>query len=299
MTKIVYLSKLTSENFSTILENWKNYLLATDRKRSVRVYLTDVRLFAEWLNKKETANLITATTLDIVEYRNWLQNQNKAPATINRKLVILNVFYNWLVKQGIIPDNPVTDVKPVKTNEAIAPRWLTRQEQAALMRAVRASGNARDEAIITLLLHTGLRVGELCRLHKEDIIIGERSGKVIVRAGKGNKYREVPLNKTVRKILLNWLEQNKTNILFPSRKGKQLAEKSVFNIVAKYAYNARLKKVSPHTLRHTFCKNLLDAGIPIDRVAILAGHSKLDITKRYTMPSEADLVEAIERLAWE
>ena len=68
---------------------------------------------------------------------------------------------------------------------------------------------------------------------------------------------------------------------------------------AEYAYHAKIKDVSPHTLRHTFCKNLIDQGVPIDQVAVLAGHSSLDTTKRYTAPSMADLQAAVDRTAWE
>ncbi|MHB1127604.1 MAG: sulfurtransferase-like selenium metabolism protein YedF [Bacillota bacterium] len=87
------------------------------------------------------------------------------------------------------------------------PRWLIKNEQAALVRAVRESGSARDEAMVGLMLHAGLRVGELCSLMREHIHIFPQMGKVCVTR-MGTKYREVPLNSTVRKILKHWLEEN-------------------------------------------------------------------------------------------
>jgi integrase/recombinase XerC len=73
----------------------------------------------------------------------------------------------------------------------------------------------------------------------------------------------------------------------------------VFNIVSDYAYLTGFKDVTPHTLRHTFCKTSIEMGTSIDQVALMAGHSTLDITKRYTTPSMDDLQKAVERIAWE
>ena len=132
----------------------------------------------------------------------------------------------------------------------------------------------------------------------EDIDLSDRAGNVSV-TGKGNKYREVPLNISVRKMLEQWMNVNSTNPLFPNRYGIGISTRGVFKLVDNYAYKAKLEDVSPHTLRHTFCKNAIDRSIPIDQVAALAGHSSLDITKRYTTPSKDDLQAAVERMAWE
>ena len=103
----------------------------------------------------------------------------------------------------------------------------------------------------------------------------------------------------MRDILKRWLEANPAEPLWPSQKGGRLSKRQVQKVVEDYAYVARLKNVSCYTLRHTFCKNLIDAGTPIDQVAMLAGHAKLDVTKRYTVTSIKDLAAAVERTAWE
>lgn len=275
------------------IASYAEYLHASDRAKSFKSYFGDVKRFAEWFQ----GNLLSASPLDIAEYRRYLQEKGKKPSTVNRALVSLRVFYGFLVKQGLIKDNPAEDIKPVSATE-IAPKWLSRQEQAALMRAAREANNPRDEAIIALMLHAGLRVSEVVCLDRNDIVIGERSGTVTVRQGKGNKYREVPINKTARKILSRWLKENPEGPLFPNRYGAQITARAIRQMVAEYAYRAKIK-ASPHTLRHTFCKNLIDAGVPIDQVAVMAGHSKLDVTKRYTAPSMQDLQSAVERTNWE
>ncbi|MDD4237958.1 MAG: tyrosine-type recombinase/integrase [Desulfotomaculaceae bacterium] len=223
-----------------------------------------------------------------------------APATVNRVLASLRIFFGWLFKQGEIRSNPAEDVKLVAVASQPAPKWLDRNQQANFVRNVQEHESLRDEALIGLMLHAGLRVSEVRALTREDIEISERKGRVIVQHGKGNKYREVPLNKTIRKILSSWLEINPSGPLFPNKKKGRtsITVRGIVTLVANYAYLAKLE-ATPHTLRHTFCKNLIDMGVPIDQVAMMAGHSNLNITKRYTTPSAADLQVAVEKTAWE
>lgn len=276
-----------------LLELFGQHLLRSDRPNSLRSYLGDVRRFSMWLK----TNLLSVSPLDITEYRRFMQEKGLKPSTVNRALVSLRLFYDFLVRQGITRDNPAEDVRSVAVVQ-LAPKWLTRAEQAAFMRAVREVGNPRDEAIVALMLHAGLRVSEVVSLDRSDIRIGERSGCVTVRQGKGNKRREVPLNKTARKTISRWLEENPEGPLFPNRYGKPITVRAVRQMVAEYANRAKLE-ASPHTLRHTFCKNLIDAGVSIDQVAVMAGHSTLEVTRRYTVPSMQDLQATVEKTAWE
>ena len=298
MSKALYLQKNTSDNF--LLDKFEKHLRETDHaERSIRSYMQEIRSFSEWFSNRFGNCLKAVSPLDIVEYRQFLQAENKVPGTVNHYLRVIGLFFKWLTDEGLIRDYPMKNVKGVSAAETLAPKWLTRIEQAALMRAVREGNNLRDEAIIGIMLHTGLRVSEVCALDRNYLHIGERSGKVIVRKGKGSKYREVPLNRTVRKILSLWLAENLEGPLFKSRRGSPVSARGVFDIVSKYAYRAKLKDVSPYALRHTFCKNAVDMGVPIDHVAIMAGHSSLDTTKKYTAPSMNDLEAAVEKLAWE
>lgn len=263
-----------------------------------------MRRFFAWGAGKGRFRAGAVSPLDLVEYRAHLQREGcrggtgAAPSTVNRALVSLRLFFEWLRKDGVVRDNPVKEIKPVAMVTATVPRWLDRRQQAALVRAVREKGSVRDEALVGLMLHTGLRVGELCALGRGNLRLSARGGWVDV-TGKGNKYREVPLNATVRRILSKWLEENPDGPLFPNRYGEPISPRGVFKLVGEYAYLAKLEGVTPHTLRHTFCKNAIDLGIPIDQVAIMAGHSSLDVTKRYTAPSKDDLQAAVDRLAWE
>lgn len=162
---------------------------------------------------------------------------------------------------------------------------MGRTEQLALMRAVQSSGKVRDIAITTLLLHTGLRVSELCSLTIDNVTVIERSGHLVIRSGKGNKRREVPLNSTARVALEEWLDArgNGSVSVFTGKQSDCLLSRAVEYLIVKYSYNARLGRITPHQLRHTFCKLLLDAGESLDRVALLAGHDILNTTMKYTV----------------
>jgi len=158
-------------------------------------------------------------------------------------------------------------------------------------------------AIVQTMLGTGLRISELVALEVADLEISDRQGTLQVRSGKGMKQREIPLNKQVRAVLLAYLEERAENNgeykqLFLGQRGP-LTERGVDQLISKYAYQARLENCTAHTLRHSFAKNLVDTGTPLDQVATLLGHESLNTTRIYTKPSRQDLEKAVRRAAGE
>ncbi|NMA64463.1 MAG: tyrosine-type recombinase/integrase [Syntrophomonadaceae bacterium] len=296
--------RLAKKGQPDIIQQFYIELLESDRGLSADEYAKDVKRFSKWFARRHGSFVPQAVSaLDIVEYRTWMQQEGStgkglAPATVNRNLNSIKSFFRFCKDQGFVQHDPTQDIKLVASAAQLAPRWLARNEQAALVRAVKEFGNLRDEAVIITLLHTGLRISELASLKWHDVIINPRSGKVCV-TGKGNKYREVPLNSTARKALSRWAEeQEHADYIFPGEKGA-LTPRAIRNIIYKYAYLAHLEDVSPHILRHTFCKNAIDMGVPLTEVAMMAGHSSLEVTKTYTVPSEKDLQDAVEKMSWE
>lgn len=272
---------------------------------TVESYGYDLAKFECWYQETSgrEADVSAIGPLDIAEFRQHLLNRAQRPATINRVLAALSAFFEWAAKEGYARTNPARDVKRVRQVKP-APKALERRELLRFVRAVHAGGSARDTAMVTLLLHTGIRVAEVCALTMDDVTLGDRSGSIVVRHGKGMKARTVPLNATARRALRSWLAERGggPGALFTRKKGlrsKGLGPRAVEYMIKKYALAARLEGVSPHTLRHTFCKSLVDAGESLDRVAALAGHSNLNTTARYTRPTRKDLQKAVELLAWE
>src|SRR6266571_323796 len=177
---------------------------------SIRNYLSDLRHFMAWFETEREAQANDCftpqgiTTPALTGYRTYLQTvQRQKPASVNRSLISLKRYFGWVTQRHIIMYDPSVAVKLVGQEES-TPRHLDDQEEQALVAAVTKAGRLRDRVLIVLLLHTGLRAREVCRLRCDQVKLGKRSGFLEI-VGKRNKYREVPLNVTVRKALEEYL----------------------------------------------------------------------------------------------
>ncbi len=271
---------------------------------TVRGYLTDLKRFAAWFDKTngEPMRLRDVTPVDVRDYKAHMQTVDRLkPATINRHLAALRTYFSWAIDEGLLAENPVR-VRNVEEPET-APRSISEREYHRLLRSVQKHGSKRDIAIVQLLRHSGLRVGELCSLDLEDVVISDRKGKVIVRSGKGRRYREVPLNLDARRALQEYLSDERPGVddqhIFIGQRKNGLTEVAIQDIMRKYAKLAGLESVTPHVLRHTFAKSLIDKGVDLVTVKHLMGHKRLDSTARYTKPSRRDLEVAVSRLELE
>jgi len=154
-----------------------------------------------------------------------LEGRGFKPATVNRRLASILAFCKWAQEHGLADGNPSDEVSIVPEVRT-APKWLTKGEQYALIRAVQKANRPRDEALIMLMLHTGLRASEVSKLRIGDISISPRKGEIIVRGGKGEKFRTVPLNLNVRKALKAYLSvrpQVDHDYLFVGQRGQPLS----------------------------------------------------------------------------
>ncbi len=273
---------------------------------TIHAYQNALQRFAEWLTQtrgetyktiQEFVRAITPT--DVREYRAHLLNVRRAaPGTINQHLTSLRVFTHWARREGMIEGDPVNGIKPVQEVKK-PPRWLDRQEQYALRRAAEKDSHPRNLAILLLLLNTGLRVSEVAGLKLDDLTLSDRKGEITVR-GKGSKVRTVPLNAEVRKALREYLVQRpkvEHTAVFVGQKGAPLGWLGIeYQIGVLGRLAGFSERLTPHMLRHTFAKNLVDQGVSLDQVATLLGHRSLTTTARYTQPSQQDLARAVEKL---
>jgi site-specific recombinase XerD len=271
---------------------------------TVRGYLRDLNKFAAWFESTngEPMRLRDVTPIDVRDYKAHLQTVKKyKPSTINRRLAALRSYFSWAIDEGLLAEDPVR-VRNVEEPQT-APRSIHEREYHRLLRAAQKDGSKRDVAIIQILRHSGLRVGELCALELGDVQMSERKGKVIVQSGKGQRYREVPLNLDARRALEEYLSEERLNVddghIFIGQRGNALTESAVQDVVRKYGELAKLDGVTPHVLRHTFAKSLIDKGVDLVSVKHLMGHKRLDSTARYTKPSKRDLEIAVARLELE
>jgi integrase/recombinase XerD len=278
---------------------------------TIRNYLSDLRQFVAWCELtwqggcEDTASFTpeAVSMPTLIDYRMYLQQTlHLKPNSVNRSLISLKRYFAWLVTSEQLSYDPARVVKLVG-EEVIPPRHLDDQEEQALIAAVTETGNARDRAIIVLMLHTGLRAKEVCTLTRAHVRLGKRSGTIVV-CGKRNKYREIPLNATARAALqaydplLSKPQPHDVTPLFLSEKRRaQLTERGLGYLVKKYAERAKVRDVSPHDLRHRFGYRMA-ASVPLHRLAQIMGHDSLDTTMIYVQATQSDLQKEIEKIAW-
>ena len=266
--------------------------------RTREAYLAAVTAFLAWLAARDAGPgdaLLAPRARDLAarEYKRYMKvGRGLSPASVNQALAGMDHLFRFLGLGAAI----------VRREELprSAPRALDVEQQRVLLQAAEES-TARDRAIVALLLFTGLRLSEAAALRLTDVRISARKGLVVVRSGKGDAYREVELNALVRAMLDEWvaerakIAQEGETSFFVSRSGSALSSRSVDLAVRRVAARARLE-LSAHVLRHTFVTGLVRAGNDLVLVAELAGHRRLETTRRYSLPSKADRQKAVSDL---
>ena len=283
-------------SWSRSVDRFATHLDQSERSRlTVAGYRSELEAFRAWYQEtiKEEPTAASITASDLLEWKRTLMGRELKPASINRKLSAARSFLAWAERSGLIAAMPQTPRQQRHTPLEV--KWLDRREQLALVRVVERAGNVRDLALVHVLIHTGLRASELVALAWKDLEISDRKGSLTVRMGKGAKWRQIPLNATARESFktLGYQEQKGSALaVFRGQRGP-MSRRGVDHILAHYAAAAGVE-VSAHTLRHTFCKNLIDSGVGLVEVARLAGHESITTTQRYVTPSAADLERAVE-----
>jgi len=269
-------------------------------QHSRRAFTNDIKKFARWFHASngEPFTVGRATTRDIADFRNHLRrDRGQAVATVNRNLVMVRRFFGWLTEQGHIAANPAKPIKELKRT-TLAPKGLDRSQVRKLLREIEVRGDVRANAIFSLLLYTGCRVGDLVALELPDLTIGDRSGSVVFRHGKGNKQRVCPLPVAARKAVAVYLEIRPpvpSERVFIGERGP-LTDRGFRALCDKYSAITGVK-LHPHLLRHTMAHRYLEAN-PGDLVGLssLLGHESLNTTARYVKKTEGQLAEATDRL---
>lgn len=187
----------------------KQFLDSNDFADNTRsAFSQDIQKFACWFadSNRESFSVERVTVRDVTYFRNHLhRGRGQAVSTVNRALVTIQRFLGWLVDEGHVPANPAKQVKELRIQQ-LAPKGLEQSQVRRLLREIELRQDVRANAIFSLLLYSGCRVSDVVNLELHDLMIGDRSGSVVFRFGKGNKQRAVPLPLPARLALQAYLE---------------------------------------------------------------------------------------------
>jgi integrase/recombinase XerC len=273
--------------------------LAVERGASphtLRSYRADLTDCAAFLAAGRLGPLVGADARTLRAYLAALHERGLARTSIARRLAALRSFFRFLMRRGRASANPARDVSTPKLPRKL-PAYLPIDESEALLRVAPppTAGGVRDRAILELFYATGIRVAELAGLDVEDLDLREGAVRVL---GKGRKERIVPVGRKAVEALRAYLAregERESGPVFLNGRGGRLTVRSVHRIVRARARAAGLhRRVSPHTLRHTFATHLLDAGADLRLIQELLGHARLGTTQKYTHVSTDRLMKVYD-----
>lgn len=264
--------------------------LAARSDQTKRSYRYSLERFAAHLAGTD-GSLVKLTRIDVQSYVSYLQTIKKLSASsILREFAAVAAFARWTGQQAALVDIRLPQAPKIAH---VAPKSLIKTERSRLLRDVERDGNARNIALVNLLIRTGLRVSELVSLDRDNVVLGAREETSYIRViGKRSKERKIPLSSEARLYLKRYLDarQDEHPALFVTDKGapERLSVRSVQHICSRYG-------VHPHELRHSRARSLVEAGVDLPTVAEILGHSSIEMTRRYTKPGLDDMVAAMDR----
>ncbi|MEW6412304.1 MAG: site-specific tyrosine recombinase XerD [Candidatus Zixiibacteriota bacterium] len=269
------------------IEDYLQYL-KLERGLSANTLASYRRDLAEFFSPVKHREVTSVKPSDINEYLTRLNKSGRKPTTIARKISSIRQFFKYLVNNGVVKDDPTSAFAAPKIVR-YHPHYLSATEIEKILSSIETNTVAgkRDRAIIELLYGSGLRISELINLKISDIEFEAGFIRVI---GKGDKERLVPMGDFAKSAIeeyLNFRDEKKgggrSNFVFVSKIGDKFSRVSLWKIVRKVVLKAGiLRKVTPHTFRHSFATHMLEGGADLRIVQEMLGHADISTTQIYT-----------------
>ena len=268
-------------------------------EKTIAAYSSDLMRFGLFLEKKNATAVSDIDTRLILTYLIHLRKQGLSARSRARHLVTLRGFFKFLTHEKIIEKNPAQQVDLPKTGLQL-PDVLTVADVEALIDSPDRNKpeGLRDAAMLELLYGAGLRVSELIRVAMTGINLEAGFVRVF---GKGSKERVVPVGRLALSAIRDYLDRSRplllknrsSEYLFVTRRGSAMTRQSFWNLTGRYGRLAKLKKkITPHSLRHSFATHLLQGGADLRAVQMMLGHADISTTQIYTHVAHRQLVEA-------
>ncbi|HEX7080930.1 MAG TPA: tyrosine recombinase XerC [Gammaproteobacteria bacterium] len=263
--------------------------LETERRLSrhtVAAYRRDVDALLDFCTRERVASLASIDAYHVRRFAAECHRRGASPRSIARRLSAVRTFFGFLLRAGVVAQNPAVHVQAPKPSRRL-PKTLDTDQVASLLKRTGSGPLAlRDAAMLELFYSSGLRLAELVSLDVDAVDLRDRTVRV---TGKGGKDRVLPVGRVAAAVLQEWLRarpalaRNGERAMFVSRRGNRLAARSVQARVEAWARRAGAPvRVHPHMLRHSFASHLLESSGDLRAVQELLGHSSLSTTQVYT-----------------
>lgn len=275
------------------LERFQDYL-AFERglsPRTLDAYRRDTERLEEFLSSRGVRRPGDASAVDVREFTYHLRDQGLAPSSIRRTLSGVRTYFRFLLAEGLVDGDPTEQVEPPRTWRRL-PDVLSREEVERLVEAPDPSHRLcwRDRAMLEFAYASGVRVSELTGVKTRDVDLEEGFATV---HGKGSKERLVPVGDAAIRAIRVYLRELRPRLekggaraqgaLFLNARGGSLTRMGVWKILRKHVERAGIsRRVTPHTLRHTFATHLLEGGADLAAVQEMLGHADISTTQIYT-----------------
>ena len=254
---------------------------------TVSSYLRDVHQFAAAMEDRDIG-LTDALPQDVEAYTESLTRRGKSPATVTRSLASIKSFYQYLLSQGVVDQNPAKGISPAKVERKL-PQVLTGKEVELFLEQPECTDlkGYRDRAMLELLYATGIRVSELIGLDVDDLNL---PGGVLKCFSKGRE-RVIPLypaairalNEYVHTVRPQLVESEDETALFVNMNGERMSRQGFWKLIKHYQEKAGIQKdITPHTLRHSFAAHLLENGADLRSIQEMMGHADISSTQVYS-----------------
>ena len=286
------------ERFLEYLQYQKDY-----SEHTIASYKREIDHFLDFLRIEEITSYQEVTYRMLRGYMTILYEADLSKRSINHKVSALRSFYNYLLKQEIVDDNPfilLDSQKVAKKN----PDFLFVEEMMALLDSIKTDTDLgiRNRAMLELMYASGLRCSEVVNLKVTDI---DYHRQVLLIHGKGGKDRYVPYHDYAKEVLEEYLDSARYALMtnakeehtyvFVNARGNKMTNRGIQNIVDRICQEYDpTKKIHPHTFRHSFATHLLNAGADLRTVQELLGHANLSTTQIYTHISDDHLKQVYQ-----
>jgi len=292
------------ESLSPTIDTFLN-MLAVEKglaRNTLEAYSRDLNRLANFLAANGVESWPDGHGSQLRTYFSSLRETGLSVRSITRNLVALRQFYRFLEKERVIQENPVPRLLlPVESRRL--PTTLTHDDVERLLNQPSPATllGLRDRAMLEFLYATGLRVSELVSLHTQQINL---EGDYLTVRGKGGKVRVLPFGRWAeerlrlypRAVRPKLVQRRTSSVLFLTRSGKALTRQGFWKLIRRYALAAGIeRKVTPHTLRHSFATHLLEGGADLRAVQSMLGHSDISTTQIYTHINRAHLKQVHRR----